>query len=213
MIQQLMVVLQEIVAEAGQEVMANPWRMVAEVVQFVLLVGIVWIVAIGTRKRKGFIANMLTEREEHVRTRLEEASHAEQQLATSRRMASLKLRQANAEARKLVSGAQHEAEQMLAQASKDADTEAERVISRAESALDTERAEMELGIREELVDLVAQATRSIMSERVSLAEQRRLIEGAIVESVKSSPAEPKPKPRTTVKRRPRSLLSGAGEES
>ena len=212
MIQQLMVVFQEIVAEAGKEVMANPWRMVAEVVQFALLVGIVWIVAIGTGKRKGFIANMLTERDEHVRTRLEEASHAEQQLATSRRMASLKLRQANAEARKLVSGAQREVEQVLAQASKDADAEAERVRTRAESALDTERAEMELEIREQLVDLVAQATRSIMSEKVSLAEQRRLIEGAIVESVTSSPAEPKPKPRAAPRHEKRSVLSTAGEE-
>ncbi len=52
--------------------------------------------------------------------------------------------------------------------------------------MSTERQEMLLELREQLVDLVSSATRSIMNEKLTVSEQRTLIENTIVESVNAS---------------------------
>jgi F-type H+-transporting ATPase subunit b len=209
MIHELIVVFEEIYSEILHELTVYPVRMLLEAIQFLLLLVIIWVVAMGTRKRRGFVANMLAERDERVRGRLEEASHAEERLVASTELAQAKTAKADSEAEGLLSDARLEAEQITAQAAKDADTEAERIISRAESALATERAEMEMEIREELVDLVAQATRTVMSEKVSLDEQRHLIERAIVVSIGPEPEREKPaKPVARSVRKPRSVMSG-----
>ena len=168
----------EIAGSTGAEL-----RMVAEVVQFTILIAIVWVVAIGWGKRRGFVANMLVERKSRLHQRLDAASHAEQDLAHARQIASLKVRTANADARRTRADAKREAEQLEARAKADADAEAARITQRAETALATELAEMNLEIREELVDIVAQATRSIMNEKMTVAEQRKLIEDTIIANV------------------------------
>ena len=45
---------------------------------------------------------------------------------------------------------------------------------------------MLLELREQLVDLVSSATRSIMNEKLTVSEQRTLIENTIAESVNAS---------------------------
>lgn len=158
-------------------------RFVAEIVQAAIIVGAVWVIAIGWGERKGFVLNMLNERRAKVRAHLETASRAEQDLAHAKQISALKVRSANADARRTIADAKLEAEQYEAKAKSDADTEAERITQRAESALETELAEMSLEIREELVDLVAQATRAIMNEKMTVAEQRKLIEDTIIANV------------------------------
>jgi F-type H+-transporting ATPase subunit b len=211
MIQGLIASFQEIFAAVVEEVSANPWGLLIEVAQFLLLVAVVWVVAMGTRKRRGFVANMLVERDEHVHARLEEAAKAEQRLAESTERANARLATATKQAEQLVSDARVEAEQIVEQASIDADAEADRIASRAASALVTERSEMELEVREELVDLVAQATRLVMSEKVSLDEQRHLIESAIMASVGAPPLAAKPKPPASPGRAARPAVAAARE--
>jgi F0F1-type ATP synthase membrane subunit b/b' len=213
MIRELIVAFQEIFAAVVEEVASNPWGLLAEVTQFLLLVAIIWVVAMGTRKRRGFVANMLVERDEHVQARLEEAGKAEQCLAESTERADARLTAAAKEAEQLLSDARMEAEKIAEQVSIDAETEADRIVSRAESALVTERSEMELEVREELVDLVAQATRLVMSEKVSLDEQRRLIEGAIVASVGALTVAAKPTPPASPSRASRRAVAAARESS
>ena len=141
---------------------------------------------------------MLSERHERLSVRLDTASHADERLAQAKHTAASEVRKANAEARKVVADARVEAEAFEAKAAADADTEARRVEERAESALANELAEMHIEVREELVDLVAGATRSIMNEKMSVAEQRKLIEGAIACGVeKARPKEPAVPKRAT----------------
>ncbi len=63
---------------------------------------------------------------------------------------------------------------------------AARIEERAESALATEQQEMLLELREQLVELVSSATRSIMNEKLTVSEQRTLIENTIVGSMDAS---------------------------
>lgn len=183
MLHQILIAVEEILAEMGAEVVHAPLRLALEIVQFIALVGIAWMVAIGFGKRRGFVANMLSERFDDVGAHLELASHSAEDLAHAKQLAALKARAANAEARRVMAEAKREAEAAEAQARTEADAEAARITSRAESALSTEDAEMHMELREMLVDLVAQSTRSIMNEKMSVAEQRKLIEDTIVSGV------------------------------
>lgn len=173
----------ELLSEMFHEIAGDPVRFAAEVVQFGLLVAIVWVVAIGVGRRSGFVRNMLTERRQRVGDRVQDARDSVGLLEDARAQASSKMRVARTEARRIIGEAKRKAEMIEAEAHAEADAEAQRIATRAEEALATELAEMHVDIREQLVDLVAQATRSVMNERLTLAEQRHLIEGAVLASV------------------------------
>lgn len=174
---------EEIAAEMLHEYTAFPVRMIAEVVQFALLAAIVWVVAMGWGTRKGFVANMLSERAEKTRSDIEIVARAGEDLVAARQVSSERLDTARAEARKLVETARTDADRLESTAREEAAAEAQRTIERAKAALATENQEMRAELREELVSVVAQATRAILSEKMSVAEQRTAIESAIVSSI------------------------------
>lgn len=181
-------IIQEILHEIAAEVTAAPLRLVAEVVQFFLLVVLVWVVAIGFGKRRGFVTNMLLERRSTLAARIETASASEAELDHAKQLSSLQLRTARTEGRRILAEARRESAEIEAQAASEADAEAGRILDRAEEALQTELAEMHLNIREELVEVVSQATRAVMNERLTVPEQRRLIETAVLSSVDKAKA-------------------------
>jgi F-type H+-transporting ATPase subunit b len=177
----------QILAEIGGEIASSPLRFVAEIAQFALLVVIAWAVTLGFGKRRGFVANMLSERREALTVRIGRALDASETLAGAKRDAEKRLRSARAEARRILDEAGRDAEQSGRDACAQADTEAELVASRAASALQTERDEMQSDMRETLIDVVASATRSILDEQMTVSEQRELIESTIASSVPSQP--------------------------
>lgn len=180
----------ELMSEMLHEITGDPVRFAAEVVQFGLLVAIVWVAAVGAGRRSGFVRNMLAERRQRVADRVRSAQDSVGLLEGARAQASAKMRTARTEARRIIGEAKRKAEMIEAEAHAEADAEAQRIATRAEEALATELAEMHVDIREQLVDLVAQATRSVMNERLTLAEQRHLIEGAVLASVDGDPTPP-----------------------
>lgn len=186
MFEMILEFLHEIAVEIGAEVVHQPARLVAEVVQFALLLGIVWVVAFGFAKRKGFVANMLAERRERVQARIEGASHAEKSLAVSKAEAAAATRAGRAKAREVIAHAKKECDEIKGTARAETDADCSRIQERAHSALSTEQQEMLLELREQLVELVSSATRSIMNEKLTVAEQRKLIENTIVRSVGAS---------------------------
>jgi F-type H+-transporting ATPase subunit b len=200
---QILVMWQAIASEIVYEYSNYPVRMIAETVQFLLLITIVWVVTMGWGKRKGFVANMIKERAERTGRQIEAASHAGEDLVSAESTARDRLDAAQAEAAALVQSAQSEAERMEAIAREEADAEAQRTTERAAAALVSEAEEMRGELREELVSIVAQATRSILSEKLSVAEQRTSIESAIVASL-GGEAPPRPlQDSVIVKTRPR----------
>ena len=190
MLHQVVQMFEEIASEMAHEYSAFPVRMIAEVVQFVLLAAIVWVVAMGWGKRKGFVSNMLAERAEKMSGEIEVASHAGADLVQAEQTASERLEAAKDEARGLVEAAQADARQLETTVSEEAAAESQRIIERARAALATETEEMHAELREELVSIVAQASRAILSEKMSVAEQRVAIERAIVESIGAEPTPP-----------------------
>ena len=173
----------EILVSMGEELTSAPLRVVAEFVQFAVLAAIVWVVGFGFGERRGFITNMLSERHIAVGECVQEALASEKSLVDAKRDAGEKERVARAEARRIVSEAKHDAEKTEQDARADAESEATLVTRRAETALVTERADMQLELRDRLIEAVASATRAIMDEQMTVSEQRTLIESAIAASV------------------------------
>jgi F-type H+-transporting ATPase subunit b len=180
---ELLLSFEEIAAEILHEFSAYPVRMAAEFVQFILLLAIIWVIGFGWGKRKGFVANMLSERAERTTRNIEIASHVDEDLAAAEKNASERLETAKVEARCLVDTARAESEESEAVAREEANAEARRITARAKAAMATESEEMQSELREQLVSTVAQATRSILSEKMSVAEQRTAIEAAILASL------------------------------
>lgn len=173
----------ELFAEIGHEIAADPTKYVVELVQFGLLVAIVWFVAMGLGKRKGMVVKLLAGRREKVAADLENAAHAEERLESARSEASETVVAAKAEARRIVGQARRtarsESNATIATATADADA----MRRRAAEILESERADMHKEVREQLVGLVALATRSILNESYSAAEQREMVQSSVLAGI------------------------------
>ena len=167
----------------GEEIAADPMTFAIEVVQFLILVVLVWAVAWGFGKRRGMLRNMLTERQNRVARQLEESDTAEDVLASAREQAQVSVREAQKTAKHDVVAARKRADGEFAAAKAATDREVDGMRDHAGELLEMERAEMLEHSRERLLDVVGRATRYILSEGLSPAEQRSLIQHSIMESL------------------------------
>jgi F-type H+-transporting ATPase subunit b len=184
--------MSEILHEIVTEISAAPSAFVIEVVQCLLILAIVYLVAFGFGRRKGMVTNMLAERRERVARRVDRATHADEELERSREEAAARVSAAKSEAAGIVRQARTTARTLAKQTRATTDAEAAEIRERAVKALEEERAEMHVEIRDRLVGVVAQATRSMLSEGLSPHEQRQLIQGIVsskIDDLEKSVAE------------------------
>ena len=175
--------IQQIFAAIWGELSASWPRTIAEFVQFAILIALFWVVAFGFGKRRGFVANMLSEYRKGVADRIESASSADELLAQASADAERLVTDARAEATRLVDAARAESAEEATRSRTAADAEAERILERAHAALANEREQMRVDLRDELVELVTEATRLVMNEALTVAEQRERIEQAVAASM------------------------------
>jgi len=168
--------MSEVIHEIVTEIGADPVKFVIEVVQFGILLAIGYFVAFGTKHRSGMVANMLAKRRDAIASRVERATHAEEMLAQAREQAEVRSAAAHEEARALVRQARATARTSRRELRAAADAEALAIRARAEKVLEEERAEMHVEVRDRIVDVVAQATRSLLNEGLPPQEQRQLIQ-------------------------------------
>jgi F0F1-type ATP synthase membrane subunit b/b' len=174
-----MVMVIEIANQIAAKVAAEPWIILLEVFQFLILVGIVWLVAVVTRKRPGLIKKRLATRGERVASELEHALTADARSRVTREQALDTVMNARREARKIKATATRDAHRLESSAQASVDAEIERIAQRVNEALESEAAASRQNLRDELVEVVAQATRSVLSTSLSLSDQRDLTERAV----------------------------------
>lgn len=178
-----MEVIAELGTEIAHEVRAEWVTLLIELVQFGILVFIIKAVAFGMGKRTGMVTNMLSSRTQRIADRLQEAATREADAV-----------EAPNRALEIVAQAQQAREFTLAEAHDMAAAERKRVLAEAEAqaaelaqqAEDTlvhEREEVLGGVRDVLLDVVAQSTRQVLDEGYSAGQQREMIESAILESL------------------------------
>ncbi|HET6350698.1 MAG TPA: ATP synthase F0 subunit B [Coriobacteriia bacterium] len=182
--------LGELFAEVVKEMRTTTY--VIELVQFAVLVGIVWVVAVGFGKRSGFVKNMLAERHAKTLADLDAARVAPDALERERAYAAAHKKSARAEARHLLNNVKAEVAKVEAEEHERVDTDAAALLTRADETLATETEEMHAEVREQMVDLVTRATRRILNERMTLSDQRRLIEEHVSQAVEGMQSDRKP---------------------
>lgn len=173
----------ELFAEAFHEIAAEPITFVVELVQFVVLLFIVKAIAIGFGEREGMVVGMLKDRRERLRLALDDAASASEELDAARVAAADMLSRARSEARRVVTEARRSADSEAAEVLAAVEVEAAEIEREVQETLAKERAEMLGGVHDQLVDLVTQATRQVLDEGYSPAEQRELIQKSVVESL------------------------------
>jgi ATP synthase F0 subunit b len=178
-----MLLLEELFAEIIHEIAIDPVKFIVELVQFVVLVLLVKAVAFGFGGRGGMLTNMLAERRQRVAAELADADSAIEELGTAQVLAKEWVREARSAARRSVADAKRAADEETVAAFAATDAEVAELLRQADETLVKEREETLGHVREQLVDLVTLSTRQILDEGFSPAEQRTMIQQAIVESL------------------------------
>jgi F-type H+-transporting ATPase subunit b len=172
-----------LITEMIHEIGAHPWTFVAEVVQFVVLMLVIKVVAFGWGERKGVVTNMLAERRAKIAKELEDARLARNEASTAGTRAERIRRLARREAAEVLIAARREAAEESARIVALADEDLADIRSEVEETLDRERRELVGGVDDRLIDVVTAATRRVLDEGFSAAQQRRMIEDAIARSL------------------------------
>jgi len=176
----------ELLHEIRAEIVRDPKTFVIEIVQFGLLLAIIWMVAIGFGKRSGFVKNMLAERRDRIASDLEMADGSGAALESAKQKAAAEVAEAHIAAKKTLTEARRKAKGERASAATAADREAEALRDHAQQLLAMEHQEMLTEARERLLEVVGSATRHILSERLSPAEQRALVQRAIMTTIEGN---------------------------
>ncbi len=176
----------ELFHEIKLEIAANPTTIIIEVVQFVILITIIWVVAFGVGKRSGFVKNMLKERRVNIASDLEMADGSESALEAAKQKAVADVAEAQASAKKTLTEARRKAKTERTAGAAAADREVEALRDHAQQLLAMEHQEMLAEARERLLEVVGSATRHILSERISPAEQRALVQRAIMTTIEGT---------------------------
>ncbi|MFA5844143.1 MAG: hypothetical protein WC971_04850 [Coriobacteriia bacterium] len=170
----------ELFAEVGHEITADIGRFAVEVVQFLILVAAVWALTVGSSKRRGIITGRLADRRAALETRLEAAGRAEGALETARAEAQAARGAAEAQARQVVREARARAAALVKESHAVAEQRAVELEARAVEVLAAEHGDMQTEVRDRLIEVVADATRSIVNDQYTLPEQRALIQRAVI---------------------------------
>jgi F0F1-type ATP synthase membrane subunit b/b' len=190
-----------------EEITANYVKFGVELLQFALLATGFWVLAIGYGKRRGILVNAVDRRAQETTADLALVASAPSIVEAAHADAVRIRSEAHAQAEGLVREATMEAEAVRRDAAASAAHESAGILERADMAVQTEFAEMHAEIRDELVNIVADATRSVMNERLSLPEQRELIQNAILDSVGKGAEKKGASSKARAVARPRSEVS------
>jgi F-type H+-transporting ATPase subunit b len=123
----------------------------------------------------------LEERRKTLEQSLEQARLTEETLNKAESQAAELLQKARAQADTVLADANDRVEDIIAKGETAAAERAARIIKDAEEHLDQERQRLHSELREELADLVADATEKVLQKKVNEREDRALIEHSLKE--------------------------------
>ncbi len=136
----------------------------------------------------GPVTRALEERDEKAAAGLAAAERAGREAENARVAVENQLREARAEAAKLVDAARARAEDVERKLKDDAAREAAALLARAKAEIATEQEKALGAIRNQVVDLSLHAAGQVLQRRVDAADDRRLVEELVAGSAKGRPA-------------------------
>jgi F0F1-type ATP synthase membrane subunit b/b' len=184
----------DLTRELLQEMAARPVAFAAELLQSLLLIGIVvW----GGRK---YGARRLTERRERIAAELAAAASAERESAKLRAEALAVAANAEPSSAEIVRTARENAARERAMSQSEIDAAARMILDKAHSTVEEEKHHIRRDTADRLVHLTSDIARRYVDEFLSEAERRALTRKAIEAALdRLTPATATPAARETVK--------------
>jgi F-type H+-transporting ATPase subunit b len=150
--------------------------LVAQVINFVILFGILYLVAYKP------IMRMLDERSRRIRESMEQAESIKEQSARAEEEVKKQLEEASREGQERIARAVRAGEEVKQKAQAEARQEAEALIGRARTEIQRERDEAIGEVRREFADLTILAAGKVIDRSLDKEEHRKLIEKVLEES-------------------------------
>ncbi len=167
-----------ILRETLHEIAARPAAFAAEVLQFAVLVVIVWQLV-----RRALLGK-LAERRQQIATRVAQANHAGELHADAERRAAALVEQARAQARSTEDAAAAAARDARQAGMAALERDVEAVVHQAEHAVEAEKIRVTREASERLVALIAVVVHRFLDEAVTESERRTLTQKLIVERMR-----------------------------
>lgn len=152
------------------------WKLIVQLVAFVVFVGLFWRYALGP------ITRVLDQRQERIRESMEAAERMQAELrATAARNEQI-LAEARRDAQQILAQAREQGEALVARAREEASRQADEYLARAQETLRNETEQARLQLRQEVAELAILAATRIIRKELDPATQARLIEEALAEA-------------------------------
>ncbi len=148
----------------------NPWLLLAQIVNFVVLVVILRLVAYKP------IQKMLAERQERIQKAQEEAQAAEKAHMEMEEQRADILAEARREAHKIIAEARDQTKGLKSQALQEAEQKAKRILEKARQDAEAERNRILDEMRGQITALSIAAAQKIIGEELDERRQRALVE-------------------------------------
>ena len=180
--------MEEALRAALRQVTERPVPFLAEVVQFLVLAGLIGLTA------RRWIGKRLAGRRERIATELAEAELAESECVTMGDEARAAIASAEEEAPGIIVAAREQAERERKAWIAQAEAEADQAIRLARETVEREKAKVAAEASERLVKLTTETARRYLDEFLSEGERRSMTEKVILDSLEEMERGPLPRP-------------------
>ena len=150
--------------------------LVAQIVNFIILFGLLYLVAYKP------IMRMLDERSRRVKESMEQTEFARQQAELADEETKKRIEAAGKDGQELIARAARTGEEVRRQAQQDAKQDAEVLITRARTEIQRERDEAIDELRNEFADLAVLAAEKVIEQSLDKKAHRHLIDKVLKES-------------------------------
>lgn len=153
--------------------------LIAQIVNFILVAGVLYKFAVKP------IAATLEERQQKIAEGLQYAEEMKAQLAQAERERAEKVKDAAAQAQRILSESREQSKEIIEQKTQEAAAQAESIIRKASEATELERQKMLSEVRQEAARLVVATTGKVLSRDLSDSEKATFSEAAAKELASS----------------------------
>ena len=149
--------------------------LIAQMINFVIVALVLYKFAVKP------IAATLDERQQKIADGLQYAEEMKAQLAAAERERADKIKEAAAEAQRILTESREQSKEMIEQKTQEAAAQAEAIIRKASEATELERQKMLSDVRQEVARLVVATSSKVLSRDLSDAEKATFSESAAKE--------------------------------
>ena len=149
--------------------------LIAQMINFILVAIVLYYFAVKP------IAATLDERQQKIADGLQYAEEMKAQLAAAERERAEKIKEAAADAQRILTESREQSKEMIEQKTQEAAAQAEAIIRKASEATELERQKMLSDVRQEVARLVVATSSKVLSRDLSDAEKATFSESAAKE--------------------------------